>query len=51
MEIMKKQYEPPVVKLKGYGGFVLTSSTEGDPVKDPSRVDIYANESYFKEVE
>lgn len=47
MEILKKRYKPPVVKVKGYEGFVLTDSGEGDPVKDPSRVDIYANA--FKE--
>lgn len=41
VKIIKKRYKQPIVKLKQYGGFVLTSSGEGDPVKDPSRVDIY----------
>lgn len=41
MRIIKKLYEPPVVKLKSYGGFVLTSSGDLDPSKDPGRNDIY----------
>lgn len=48
IKIIKKRYKQPIVKLRKYGGFVLTSSGEGDPLKqDPSRADIYGD--LFKE--
>ncbi len=43
MGITKKQYEQPSINTWQYEGFVLTSSGEGDPFKDPSREDIYGN--------
>lgn len=45
MEIKKKQYGKPIIlTIRQSMGFVLTNSGEGDPVKDPSREDIYMKE-------
>lgn len=45
MEIKKKQYcKPIILTIRQSVGFVLTNSTdsgENDPLKDPSRSDIY----------
>ena len=49
MEFTKKRYSQPIVKIRQHGESVLTASGEGDPLKDPSRVDIYAN--VFEEAE
>ena len=42
MEIKKKQYcKPIILTIRQSVGFVLTNSGEYDPLKDPSRSDIY----------
>lgn len=42
MEIKKKQYcKPIILTIRQSVGFVLTNSGENDPLKDPSRSDIY----------